>query len=99
MNESAQIAAVLLGLALGGGFITALIALRRAHYQAPDREPYAGFRDGNGHLDGGQLVLLPCEGDCPGTRAHETDGEGGATCALCGTHRSVPRGLAAVDES
>jgi hypothetical protein len=98
VSESVQITAVLLGLALGGGFITVLIALRRGRYRGPAPEPYAGFRDGNGRLGGGQLVLLPCEGHCPGDTTHETDGAGGATCRLCVTPRSVPSGLAAVDD-
>lgn len=98
MSESVQITDVLLGLAVGVAFIAALTALRRGRYRGPDPEPYAGFREGNRPLRGGQLVLLPCEGHCPGDCAHETDGDGGATCVLCGTHRSARPGLAAVDD-
>ena len=100
MNESVQITDVLLGLALGVAFIVALTALRRGRYRGRDPEPYAGFREGNRPLRGGQLVLLPCEGHCPGDVGHETDGDGGATCALCGTHRSAEPGRpAVVDEA
>ena len=100
MSESAQITAVLLGLAL---MLVAVVASRtvgRGRYRGPDPEPYAGFREGNRPLRGGHLVLLACEGHCPGDSTHETDGDGGATCVLCGTHRSAQPGRsAAVDEA
>jgi hypothetical protein len=96
--SSLGIAIVLLGLALGGVVITALIALRRARYRGQDAGPYAGFRDANGRVDNGHLVRLPCEGHCPGSTTHETDGAGGATCRLCGTPRNVLHGLVTVDD-
>ncbi|MEV4858955.1 hypothetical protein [Streptomyces ossamyceticus] len=100
MSESVQITDVLLGLAVGVAVIAALTALRRrGRYQGPDPEPYAGFRQGNGRVGGGRLVVLPCEGHCPGDSTHETDGDDGATCVLCGTHRSALPGRAVVDEA
>ena len=79
MNESAQIAAVLIGLAFA---IPVLVALR--HTGAPDHaagSSYATFHDGPAPL------FLDCEGPCQGATAHEADGDGGATCITCGTSR------------
>lgn len=36
----------------------------------------------------GQLRLMECEGHCGGLTRHESDGDGTATCAACGTPRA-----------
>jgi hypothetical protein len=84
MSESAQITAVLIGLAALGVVVTAGRTVGRSR---PGTEPYAGFRT---DARTGQLLLLACEGHCDGDVAHETDGDGTATCVLCGTTRPVP---------
>lgn len=83
------LAAYLLGAATVAALIAALIAARvlaRRRYQGRNPEPYAGFRTA-AHTGNGHLMPLQCEGRCPGTRMHETDGDGGATCTTCGTPR------------
>jgi hypothetical protein len=82
MSESAQIAVILIGLAV---LTLVLVSLRHTGPQpAPDDVPYATF-----HRDGSPRVLLTdCEGPCEGATAHEDDGTGTATCVTCGTPRT-----------
>ncbi|MDX2566055.1 hypothetical protein PV413_23840 [Streptomyces scabiei] len=75
-----------------------LVVLARRRLAAQAADVYAGFRADNAGASG-ELPLLACEGHCDGATEHETDGDGGATCVLCGTHRSALPGLAAVDEA
>lgn len=84
MSESAQIAAILIGLAALGVVVT---AGRTAGRRGPGAEPYTGLRT---DARTGELLLLACEGHCDGDVAHEIDGDGTATCVLCGTTRPVP---------
>jgi hypothetical protein len=80
-DPSVQIVNVLLGLAVGVAVIAALSILRRHRYQRPpSEEPYAGFQSGARDAGTGEFVQLECEGHCPGRKAHEITGDGGATC-------------------
>lgn len=87
MSESAQITAVLIGLAILTPLLVALRHLGRTRY--PTTDAYAGFRT-DAHPGTGELLLLDCEGHCDGDTAHETDSDGTATCVLCATTRRIP---------
>ncbi|WP_086746174.1 MULTISPECIES: hypothetical protein [Actinomycetes] len=88
IGASMTIAVCLLGGALAAAFIAGLRSLRRRRYQGPASEPYAGFQSG-AHTGTGEFLQLECQGHCPGSTAHEVDGDGGATCVLCGATRSA----------
>ncbi|WP_200302276.1 hypothetical protein [Streptomyces adelaidensis] len=90
MSESAQIAAVLIVLAV---LTPVLVTLRHMGVPSyPADASYAGFHDDPAR------VLLDCEGHCPGTTAHEITGDEVATCVLCGTHRSTLPDFAQADD-
>jgi hypothetical protein len=76
-----QIAAALLTAAASIAFASGTHYLRNLH--RPARATYTRF-----HTDDATPALLAeCEGTCPGSTAHEDDGEGTATCTGCGTPR------------
>lgn len=89
---------VVLGCAAAAVLIGALVFARRARYQGPCAEPYAGFQDGARTEAGGEFLRLDCEGHCPGTTTHQITGDAEATCCLCGTHRSTLPDFATVDD-
>ncbi|MEH0426600.1 hypothetical protein QBB34_09755 [Streptomyces stelliscabiei] len=84
-DASLHIAVFLGGMAIAAAVIWALKTVRRVY---PAQDIYAGFQAG---ARGGARLQLRCEGDhCIGDTEHEADGDGGATCVLCGTTRPAP---------